>query len=216
LKVIGRMGIRGIYDKNYLEKYGGILGHRGKKRMRWEYGRRYMLLGGKRILDAGCGAGEFLKACPKGFEGVGIDVNKGAVEYLRPKGFEVYHSSATELPFEDNSFDGIHCNTVIEHLRIEEVIKMFKEFHRVLKPGGRIIIVTDHHKLVWDCAYHFRPYTIGSIKDLFKFHGYKFLKSEHLGLFRGLGLIPQPFYYLVQRLIGRLFVHRIFVLGEKE
>ncbi len=210
------MDVHYIYDRNYLEKYGGIPGHRDRKRMTWEYGRRYKLLGGKRILDAGCGAGEFLKACPRGFEGVGIDINEDAVEYLRSKGFEVYHSSATELPFEDNSFDGIHCNNVIEHLKMEDVVKMIKEFHRVLKPGGRVIIVTPHRKIVWDCAYHFRPYTINSIKDLFNFHGYKFLKSEHLGQFKGLDLIPQPFHYLVSRLIGRLLVNDIFVQGEKE
>lgn len=43
-----------------------------------------------------------------------------------------------EMPFEDNSFDAVMCNHVMEH--IEEDLRAMKEIHRVLKPGGWAII----------------------------------------------------------------------------
>lgn len=48
--------------------------------------------------------------------------------------------SATDLPFADDSVDGIWCSHVLEHLAIAEVPVALAEFLRVLRPGGRAII----------------------------------------------------------------------------
>ena len=47
-----------------------------------------------------------------------------------------------KLPFADNSFNLVTCNMVVEHL--ENPVAVFKEFHRVLTPGGHVIIHTPN------------------------------------------------------------------------
>lgn len=206
-----------IYDDKYLELYGGKdYGSHGNKRKEWEFKRRYSILGGNKILDAGFGGGMFLKACPKGTNCIGIDVNKAAVKELNNEGLEVYNSTVTDIPFENESFDGIHCAQVIEHLSIHEVDDMMDEFHRILMPEGRLIITTPHIKNVWDSPEHVRPYTTKAMKKLFARKGFKFLNGQNLGKFRGLGRIPQPLYYYVQRITGRIFTDSLLVVGEVE
>ena len=43
-----------------------------------------------------------------------------------------------DIPFEDNHFDIVFCNHVLEH--VEDDLKVLKEFYRVLKPGGWAIL----------------------------------------------------------------------------
>jgi predicted SAM-dependent methyltransferase len=45
------------------------------------------------------------------------------------------------LPFPDNSVRGIYSSHMIEHLNLRNVRKLFTEFHRALKPGGRVRLV---------------------------------------------------------------------------
>ena len=46
------------------------------------------------------------------------------------------------LPYEDNTVDEIYTDNVIEH--VEDFTKAMKEMHRVLKPGGKLIIVVPY------------------------------------------------------------------------
>ena len=61
---------------------------------------------------------------------LGLNVVKGCVE-------------TEKLPFDDDSFDVIIFNEIFEHLRIN-LIDTFSELHRVLKPGGRIVMSTPN------------------------------------------------------------------------
>lgn len=56
---------------------------------------------------------------------------------------------AAGMPFPDNSFDVVTANMVLEHL--PEPARVFAEFGRVLKPGGRFVFVTPNrrHPVVW-------------------------------------------------------------------
>lgn len=47
-----------------------------------------------------------------------------------------------KLPFDDNYADEIYSSNVIEHFTLEEVPKVFEEWLRVLKPGGKMTIIT--------------------------------------------------------------------------
>jgi len=51
------------------------------------------------------------------------------------------------LPFADASFDGIICNEILEHLR-GDLIAIFEDVLRVLKPGGRLILTTPNIRSV--------------------------------------------------------------------
>lgn len=45
-----------------------------------------------------------------------------------------------DIPFEDNTFDVVFCNHVLEH--VQDDVKVLKEFYRVMKPGGWAILVS--------------------------------------------------------------------------
>ncbi|MFX0000790.1 MAG: class I SAM-dependent methyltransferase [Candidatus Hodarchaeota archaeon] len=98
---------------------------------------------GKRILDIGCGNGEFTRHFFKKYEEVyGIDISETAVELARKKNIiaeQLDLDNCTKLPFEPKFFDTIVCTEVIEHLFNFQSV--FKLFHEVLKDEG-ILIVT--------------------------------------------------------------------------
>lgn len=70
---------------------------------------------GKRLLDLGCGTGEYSKELKKaGFECVGADINAEYVRLARERGVEAYEIG-DKLPFPDRSFDTVLLFEVLEH-----------------------------------------------------------------------------------------------------
>jgi ubiquinone/menaquinone biosynthesis C-methylase UbiE len=103
---------------------------------------RKHLVPGQKILDAGCG--RYLKFC-KDLCGiadmVGIDLETTLETDNRRAPFGV-RGDVTRLPFPDCCFDMVISRSVIEHL--EHPPAVFREFSRVLKPGGRVVIITPN------------------------------------------------------------------------
>lgn len=64
---------------------------------------------------------------------------------------------ATKLSLEDNSVDFIYAGHLVEHFYPDTLGAAIKEWHRVLKPGGRIVIVTP------DCGAVMRDYASGKL-----------------------------------------------------
>jgi ubiquinone/menaquinone biosynthesis C-methylase UbiE len=104
---------------------------------------------GLRVLDAGCGRGETLLACARaGAEVAGVDYSAAAVgltrELLEGEGFacDIRLGSVTSLPWPDATFDRIQFSDVIEHLDPHQTVPALAEFHRVLRPGGYLLVHT--------------------------------------------------------------------------
>ncbi|MFL5871456.1 MAG: class I SAM-dependent methyltransferase [Solirubrobacterales bacterium] len=141
------------YDRDYFlseicegfeEAQQGEVSHNKSKQVR--------LLGaapGLRILDAGCGRGETVLACARaGAEVAGIDYSEAAVELtlqmladVQPEA-DIRVGSVTELPWPDSSFDRVQFSDVIEHLDPPQTVPALREFRRVLKPGGYLLVHT--------------------------------------------------------------------------
>ena len=87
---------------------------------------------GARVLDAGCG------------EGVLVDEYTGrlAIEGIDPNysSDRVRSGSLTALPYPDAAFERALCLDVLEHLSFDDQPKALGELHRVLRPGGELLV----------------------------------------------------------------------------
>ncbi len=99
-----------------------------------------------RLLDVGCGNGRFLDQMRQlGWKVAGIEPDGEAVSVACEKfGLEVFQGSLEKARFADGHFDAITMNHVIEH--VPDPIELLKECRRVLKPGGKLVLVTPNIK----------------------------------------------------------------------
>jgi len=107
---------------------------------------KLLLRGNFKVLDCGSGLGEFSVIMrDKGYNVTCIDGNGAFAEVTRAKGFESYQCDfeKEKLPFKDNTFDGIVCLDVIEH--IWDTRAFLKEIKRILKYDGWFISSTPNY-----------------------------------------------------------------------
>jgi SAM-dependent methyltransferase len=102
---------------------------------------------GRRILDAGCGAGPLFAALrERGAIVTGFDKSEGMLELARRRLGDDADLLLAELggplPFPDDTFDDVTASLVLHYL--EDWGPALAELRRVLKPGGRLIVSVDH------------------------------------------------------------------------
>jgi len=125
------------------------------------------IFNGKKVVDIGCGFGDFLKFDKENF--VGVDINEEALAACKKQGLQVKKASVTKIPFKDETFDGANCQQVIEHLTPDDAFKMMKEMTRVVRKGGLIVISTEMVTTrFWNTFSHVKPYPPGAIQKLLK------------------------------------------------
>jgi predicted SAM-dependent methyltransferase len=77
--------------------------------------------------------------------GAGSNIVRGWLNSdIEPQSGAIYLDSTGTYPFPDGSFQYIYAEHLIEHLSWEDGLKMLKECHRVLAPGGKLRIVTPN------------------------------------------------------------------------
>ena len=106
---------------------------------------------GEKILEVALGTGlnfiEILKRNPNGWVN-GIDVSEKMIEKAKKRisktgqnNFALSLCDGRHLPFEDETFDMVMNQYLLDILPVEDFIPILSEFHRVLKVGGRIVLV---------------------------------------------------------------------------
>jgi len=105
-----------------------------------------------KVLDFGCGDGkyfEFFKQFFKEENIYGVEVSKIRVERCKKKGWNnVFPVEKLEkLPFGDECFDFVNFDQVVEHIPYKEIDFYFKEFIRVLKKDGKLLLITPNYPI---------------------------------------------------------------------
>jgi ubiquinone/menaquinone biosynthesis C-methylase UbiE len=95
----------------------------------------------KRVLDVGCGKGRFARVLQEqnpATEIWGLDISEEMLRFV-PAGIHTVAGSMTELPFAASAFDFVYATESLEHA--VEIERAVQEMCRVLKPGGKLLIV---------------------------------------------------------------------------
>jgi ubiquinone/menaquinone biosynthesis C-methylase UbiE len=109
-----------------------------------------------RVLEIAPGPGYLSVALAKlgPFKITGLDISQSFVrmasDYAKREGVvaRFIHGSASDIPLEDGMFDLIVCRAAFKNF--SEPLKAIDEMHRVLKPGGRAIIIDLRKDASWD------------------------------------------------------------------
>lgn len=99
-----------------------------------------------RILDVGCGDGFHLRLLREFGRSTwtveGLDVDSRAVAIARQDGATVHEGTVEEADLPENHYDVIYTLQTVEH--VADPLEMLVAIRRILKPGGRLVIVTDN------------------------------------------------------------------------
>lgn len=113
-----------------------------------------------KLLDVGCGAGGQLYHLQEmGWRVSGTEPDPKAVTVARELlGTDyVYEGSLEDAGFNENTFDAVISNHVLEHL--SDPLETLKECHRVMKPGAQITFATPHIESLG--SHYFKEYWRG-------------------------------------------------------
>jgi SAM-dependent methyltransferase len=126
----------------------------------------HFLEGCSRILDVGCGTGNFLQLARDRI--VGVDSNPDCVRICQAKGLTASEGNALDLPFDDDAFDGVYSAHVMHVFTPSQAVQYMKELVRVVKPRGVIAVCTiPDTKRAWIHAENARPYPPLAIRAMF-------------------------------------------------
>lgn len=96
-----------------------------------------------RILDFGCGGGEYLLRMRRlGNDVVGVDFDPASLDLARKSGLEVMLPSALDSPEFDGSFDLVTLAHVIEH--VQDPVALLRRLRTCLRPGGQLYLEAPH------------------------------------------------------------------------
>lgn len=131
---------------------------------------RKHFLKGMKVLHAGCGSGQVDVDISRHVEITALDVSGNALRLYKKangEGSRTVQGSIFELPFAGGSFDGVYNLGVMEHFTQEEIGRILAECRRVLKPGGKILVL-------WPPTFGFTVFVLDSahfiLNRIFRLH----------------------------------------------
>lgn len=96
-------------------------------------------LTGGRVLDIGCGRGEFIALlAARGFDTAGLEPGEEAARRGREAGLNIMHGGVGSVTIPDANFDAVTMWHVLEHM--PQPLAALSEVKNMLRPGGRLIV----------------------------------------------------------------------------
>lgn len=136
------------YDKSLLQRFFFGPSHRLMLQQ--------LTLADRHVLDVGCGTGRWAElVCNRlpHAEVWGLDLSEKMLEHAAvraqeyPGRMHFTHGNSQSLPYEDASFDLVTCSHSFHHY--PDQLTVVKEMRRVLKPGGRVLLVDGCRDTYW-------------------------------------------------------------------
>jgi SAM-dependent methyltransferase len=143
--------------------------------------RRYVPPGGKG-LDCSCGTGMTLRRLP-GYVQMGADLSSLALGHCRHSGLRrLMLADLTHVPLSDAVLDLVTCLDTLEH--IEDDVAALAEIHRVLRPGGHVLVTVPAHPFLFSAhdraLHHVRRYRRAELKQKILATGFKLRRFTYI------------------------------------
>lgn len=154
------------------------------------------------VLDIGCGIGRNL--IHLNGNGVGVDHNSSSVEMARSKGLTAFTNEEFQRSafYVSEQFDSILLAHVAEHMTENEVVKLLDTYIHLLKPQGRVIIITPQESGYHSDQTHIQFMDFGTVNRIINKAGMKVIKQYSF---------PFP------RIFGHFFKYNEFIcIAEKQ
>lgn len=177
------------------------------------------------VLDLGAGYCEFINNI-KAARKVAVDMNPDTVGCAAP-GVQVINAPVVPLPsMRTDSIDAAFVSNLLEHLADKaQVMELLREVLRVLKPGGRIVVLMPNirfaYREYWDFFDHQVPLTEKAVVEACTMAGYRPIKVIPAFLpYTTKSRFPQWAFlvrlYLAVPLLWRIFGKQALVVAEKK
>jgi SAM-dependent methyltransferase len=209
-----------LYQPNYYRKMRGLsrLIERLLLQERRALTERYVRKG--RLLDIGCGTGEFLRTMSlAGWDAIGVEPSPAATSYT--EGLNIVRSDLKKAGFPVLSFDAITLWHVLEHL--PDPIEHLKDIHSLLRNSGILVVCVPNIDSLQSCVggsnwfplelprhkWHFSPSSITAALDR---AGFRIKKIHHISFEYG----PFCWWQTLFNIVGcePSFVYKVLKRGE--
>lgn len=136
---------------------------------------------GDTVLDLACGTGEFINNI-RAARRIGVDLREDSRAGLA-RDVEFMNTSATELRgIESGTVDAVFASNFLEHLHDkDELLAVFRQAHRVLRAGGRFLIMGPNIRCVpgayWDFLDHHIPLTERTVMEALELCDFEVIRS---------------------------------------
>lgn len=179
-------------------------------------------LGGKRVLDLGCGDGTYsIAAFQRGAHVTGVDISNAMLDSAQRRAsacgasVEWRQASAESLPYDSGKFDIVLAVTML--CFVKNPLQAVQEVSRVLRPGGSFVIGELGKYSAWSLSRRVRGWlgsstwreaqfwTIGGLRELLQQVGFLVTASR--------GCVYYPPFNLAARVVGE-YDHAFSILGQ--
>jgi SAM-dependent methyltransferase len=156
------------------------------------------------VIDVGCGTQPYRQYLTEArtVTACDFDGGRGDVDFICP---------AHDIPKPSESFDGVLCTEVLEH--VPDPVAVWKEFFRILRPGGHVLVSTPMYWPSHEQPYDFYRYPEHGLRHLAKTAGFEvevLLPRGGMWAFLGQASMHVLHHYLPFRFMRRAW-NKLFV-----
>ena len=176
---------------------------------------RWKFVVGDKILDVGCGRGQFMELNPNSKEIHGLEIEKQSNNLNIKIG-----DASKKIPYPDNTFDSVTLFHVLEHF--DKPMKALIEIKRVLKKDGRLIIVVPNYSYrhFYQEYTHVRPWPKKAVFGILVDAGYKKIKvysgPRYNQIVTSILFMYPILRYTIEKILGWIRPSEILAIAHKE
>lgn len=175
------------------------------------------------VLDVGAGYCEFINHI-KARKKIALDMNPDIKEFASD-GVKVIVSKSTAMDIIDNdSIDVVFSSNFFEHLNKEDIVKTINEIYRVLRIGGRFLILQPNIRYCFDDYWmffdHITPLDDRSLCEVLEINGFTIEENNPRFLPYSTKILPNSIFllkiYLKIPVLQKIFGKQAFICAKKQ